>query len=81
MSDRPEWFAAKRFGYGASLPIAWQGWAVLLGYIVLLYLATQWLNPPSVAFWSAVVLLTGLYVWITFLTAKGGWRWRSGEPD
>ena len=25
----PAWFAAKRFGYGAGLPIAWQGWVAL----------------------------------------------------
>lgn len=23
------WFAARRFGYGAGLPIAWQGWVAL----------------------------------------------------
>ena len=31
MSDDPEWFAAKRYGYGSGLPIAWQGWAVIGG--------------------------------------------------
>jgi hypothetical protein len=81
MSDRPEWFAPKRFGIGAGLPIAWQGWAVLAAYILLLYLAAHWLNPPSLAFWSAVALLTGLFVWIAFLITKGGWRWRQGDPD
>ena len=29
--DGPEWFAPKRYGYGAGLPIAWQGWAVIVG--------------------------------------------------
>jgi len=81
MSDRPEWFAPKRYGIGAGLPIAWQGWAVFAAYVLLLYLATQWLEPPSLVFWSAVILLTGLFVWITFLTTRGGWRWRWGEPD
>ena len=35
MSERDDgaWFAPKRFGYGAGLPIAWQGWALLAGYI------------------------------------------------
>ena len=27
MKDDKPWFAPKRFGYGAGLPIAWQGWA------------------------------------------------------
>ena len=81
MSDRPEWFAAKRFGIGAGLPIAWQGWAVFAAYVLLLYLATQWLEPPSLVFWSAAIVLTGIFVWITYLTTKGGWRWRQGDPD
>ena len=81
MSDGPEWFAPKRWGYGASLPIAWQGWAILIAYIVLLYLATQWLAPPSIAFWSAVVTLTLAFVLITFHTTKGGWRWRPDKDD
>lgn len=30
------WFAAKRFGFGAGLPIAWQGWALLAAWLALL---------------------------------------------
>jgi hypothetical protein len=30
------WFRARRYGYGWGLPTRWQGWAVLLGYGVLL---------------------------------------------
>ena len=30
-----DWFAPKRFGFGAGLPIAWQGWAVSAAYIAL----------------------------------------------
>ena len=33
MNDAKPWFAAKRYGYGAGLPIAWQGWLVLSAYI------------------------------------------------
>ena len=31
--DKRPWFAAKRFGYGAGLPIAWQGWLVVALYL------------------------------------------------
>jgi hypothetical protein len=78
---RPEWFAPKRFGYGASFPIAWQGWAVFFAYCVLLYLASTYLEPPSLPFWIAVVVLTAGFVWITYLTTRGGWRFRQGEDD
>ena len=30
------WWAAKRYGYGADLPIAWQGGVVMLAYVALL---------------------------------------------
>jgi len=81
MSDRPEWFAPKRYDYGASLPIAWQGWLLLLGYIVLLVLASRWLRPPSVEFWSVVVTLTLIFTLIAKATTRGEWRWRWGEDD
>lgn len=30
------WFSAKRMGLGWGLPVAWQGWVVLIGYLVAL---------------------------------------------
>ena len=78
---RPEWFAPKRFGYGFSFPIAWQGWAVFFVYCVLLYLATIYLDPPSTQFWTALIALTALFVAITYFTTKGGWRFRWSEDD
>ena len=81
MRKRPEWFAPKRFGYGAGFPIAWQGWAVFFAYCVLLYLATQYLDPPSNRFWFAVAILTALFVLIAYFTTRGGWRFRQGEDD
>ena len=32
MSDNPEWFAAKRYGFGSGFPIAWQGWVIMLAF-------------------------------------------------
>jgi membrane-anchored protein YejM (alkaline phosphatase superfamily) len=41
--DSPDpWFRARRFGYGAGLPIRWQGWAVLASYLALV-LGSRWL--------------------------------------
>lgn len=41
MSQRPVppkkiWFPAKRMGLGWGLPVAWQGWVILIGYLVAL---------------------------------------------
>ena len=35
MSDGPEWFAPKRYGYGAGLPITWQGWALTVVFLAV----------------------------------------------
>jgi len=31
--DKEPWFPVKRFGYGAGLPIARQGWFLVLAYV------------------------------------------------
>ena len=41
MSDGPEWFAPKRYGYGAGLPISWQGWALTIGFVAVAHCARR----------------------------------------
>ncbi len=70
------WFRAKRHGYGAGLPIAWQGWflmALHAAMIAGLALALQ--DQPAVV--TIAVLLAGLAP-LPLYRAKteGGWRWR-----
>jgi hypothetical protein len=79
--DRPEWFAPKRYGYGSGLPITWQGWAVIAGFMAitiadLLSYATQ----PVVLFAILIPATVALTV-VTARTTRGGWRWRWGEDD
>ena len=52
MTDTREWFAPKRFGYGAGWPIAWQGWALVGGYLALVLLTVTLLEdrPLAIAF-------------------------------
>jgi hypothetical protein len=75
-----DWFAPKRFGYGAGNPIAWQGWAVLVGYIGVLTIAGFTLLPRHWILWVAIIVLATLA--LTVICAqhtKGGWRWRWGD--
>ena len=81
MTDGPEWFDAKRYGYGAGLPIAWQGWVVLLGYIAVIGLAALLLEAKPVAVIAIVVPATMVLLLITARTTRGGWRWRWGQRD
>ena len=81
MADGPEWFAAKRFGYGAGLPISWQGWAILLAYLAVVIGAALAFAEAPVALLGVLVPATAVLILITSKTTRGDWRWRwNGEP-
>lgn len=67
------WFAPRRFGYGAGLPIAWQGWVVLAVYLALV-IGTPLVWPRAAPF--VVLPATIVLVWIAYSRTRGGWRWR-----
>ncbi len=79
------WFAAKRYGYG-WYPVTWQGWSILLGFLVLLLLpmgipafeaqsrASEMTFALFYVGYSAV--LTTILLWICFKTGEPArWRW------
>jgi len=72
------WFPAKRYGWGWGLPVAWQGWVVLVLFIGSLS-AVTFLFPPTrelPLFVILVVIIVALLVAVCF--AKGErptWRW------
>lgn len=81
MSDGPEWFAPRRYGYGAGMPISWQGWALTLGFVAIA-VALPWIvrrNP--LAMLAAFLPLAIVFTVICARTTRGGWRWRWGEDD
>ena len=79
MSDGPEWFAAKRYGYGAGLPISWQGWAILIGYMATVFAAARVLAERPLALFGILVPVTAALLVVTARTTRGGWRWRWGD--
>jgi hypothetical protein len=81
MSDDPDWFASKRYGWGSGLPIKWQGWVLLVGYMLLLGIATFVIRGNRIGFASVAVILTAIFSVIAARTTKGGWRWRWGEEE
>ena len=76
-----EWFAPKRYGYGAGLPISWQGWTVLLLFIALtLGIAFRFGDRPLIAL-AGILPASALLILIAARTTRGGWRWRWEERN
>jgi hypothetical protein len=80
MSDGPEWFAPKRYGYGAGLPISWQGWAILAAFLAYCFAVSVGTDKPGV---TVALVLPAAVAFLTIVarTTRGGWRWRWGERD
>jgi hypothetical protein len=76
-----EWFAPKRYGWGGGVPIAWQGWVVVLVYIGLIVGATQLLQRSPWAMFSLIFTATAIFTIIVVKTTRGGWRWRWGGKE
>lgn len=81
MHKRPEWFEPKRYGIGAGMPIAWQGWAVIAAFACLFVPALLLFGPNDPRGLALIVpAVLGLLV-VTAMTTRGGWRWRWGDDD
>jgi lipoprotein signal peptidase len=52
-AERAYWFRAKRYGWGWGLPTTWQGWMVLVAFVVLLVIASI-VFPPHKQLWPYV---------------------------
>lgn len=81
MSDGPEWFAPKRYGYGVGPPISWQGWALTGAFLVIAGLCARMFKDRLLITLAIMVPVTCVFLVITARTTRGGWRWRWGEED
>jgi hypothetical protein len=79
--DDDAWFAPKRYGYGAGLPIAWQGWAILVGYVLLIAAAGALVRYSWIAFATLVAAATAALIVTCAQKTRGGFRWRWGGKD
>lgn len=74
------WFAGKKLGYGAGLPIAWQGWILLLSYVGLVcgigYVVEMRDMIDVTTVVVAIVIVSMPFMWIVRKRTRGGWKWR-----
>ena len=76
--DKRPWFRAKTHGYGTGLPIAWQGWVLLVMHIALIFGLVMLLRDQPVVL--AITTLLAAFVPLPLYRARteGGWRWNRG---
>ena len=80
MTDDHYWFRPKRYGLGAR-PVSWQGWALVLGFVAIVYGVVVRFHEQPLLIASIVVPLLSIFLVITSKTTRGGWRWRWGEDE
>lgn len=81
MDDRKAWFAPKQYGLGSGLPIAWQGWVLLLAYFAIISATAILLEGNGWLQAAIMVPATVALLIICARTTRGGWRWRWGSKD
>ena len=81
MSDGPEWFAPKRYGFGAGLPISWQGWALTIAFIAIAWGSVFLLRDRPGVVVAVLAPLTIIFTIIAAKTTRGGWHWRWGKKE
>ena len=77
------WFRAKRYGYGWGLPLRWQGWLVMLGYIAaILAVGFGVARDHLVAFVVCSILFSAMLVGICYWKGEAPkWRWGEVSDD
>jgi hypothetical protein len=78
------WFPAKRYGWGWGPPNTWQGWIVLIFYILAVTgLSLKFLpDQHPVLFAIGILLPTAVMIFICWLKGEPPrWRWGGEDPD
>lgn len=74
------WFAAKTYGWGWGLPLRWQGWAVLTGFIAAMIAGGPLAKISSVIYVIYSIALGTALIGICYWKGeKPEWRWGSNE--
>jgi hypothetical protein len=75
--DQKYWFPAKRYGFGWGAPITWQGWAVLVSWLIVFFSGVRFFavrhSRLHIAFAAGMVILL-----LIICYRKGEpprWRW------
>ncbi len=76
------WFPAKHYRWGWGIRCTWQGWAVLVGCLLLVFGGIVLIDPQQrvLAYLLYVALLSALLIAICWSTGEPPrWRWCGGR--
>ncbi len=80
--DADIWFEQRRKGFGAGMPIVWQGWVLLIGFVAVTLTGAALLTHvgpgPRAALIAVLVIAAAAFVMLAMRHTRGGWRWRWG---
>jgi hypothetical protein len=75
------WFPTKTYGWGWGFPTRWQGWAVMIGFLVALILGGIFVAPRSVpAYVGYVFVICAILTAICYAKGEAP-RWRWGDDE
>ncbi|RYY79038.1 MAG: hypothetical protein EOO69_08440 [Moraxellaceae bacterium] len=66
------WFPAKRYGLGWGVPVAWQGWVVIISYFILLLGGVIWLffTQNTIYYMVYIFTITAILILICFIKGE-----------
>ena len=76
------WFYAKTHGWGWGLPARWQGWVVMVTFLVLTIVGSSRLPPHQhpLGFFAMIIGLTSALLLICWSKGEEP-RWRWGDDE
>ena len=81
MFDEDPWFEPKQYGIGSSMPIAWQGWALIAMHVGFGLVAVVLVAHDPFAKLVTVIIASAIPMPIYAAKTRGGWKWRWGQKD
>lgn len=72
------WFKRKTYGYGWT-PVTWQGWAVIIIWLILFYFAVTKIDSEVMKLVS-IIIITIILIFVSYKKGeKPKWQW--GKKD
>jgi hypothetical protein len=76
------WFPAKKYGWGWGPPNCWQGWVVVIGFVLLMLAGIPLIGPAAhpVRFVAYMTVLSLALVLVCYARGEPPkWRWGEGR--